>query len=95
MAKDRARAASGGRLPPKQKRFVEEYLVDLNAGQAAIRAGYSRRSDRQHADVILSRPQIAAAFAEAQQRHRRPAKIVLIILSRQLCWHRRPTLLGT
>jgi len=30
-------------LTPKQKRFCEEYLIDLNATQAAIRAGYSNR----------------------------------------------------
>lgn len=31
-------------LTPKQQRFVDEYLIDLNATQAAIRAGYSRRT---------------------------------------------------
>ena len=31
-------------LAPKENRFCEEYLVDLNATQAAIRAGYSKRS---------------------------------------------------
>jgi len=31
-------------LTPKQQRFVQEYLVDLNATQAAVRAGYSRRN---------------------------------------------------
>jgi phage terminase small subunit len=30
-------------MTPKQQQFVKEYLVDLNATQAAIRAGYSRR----------------------------------------------------
>jgi phage terminase small subunit len=30
-------------MPPKQNRFVEEFLVDLNATQAAIRAGYEKR----------------------------------------------------
>lgn len=66
--KDKAPAASGGRkrLTPKQAQFVQEYLVDLNATQAAIRAGYSERSARQHADVMLSRPHIAAAVAAAQ-----------------------------
>lgn len=64
--KDKARAASCGRLSPKQKRFVEEYLTDLNATQAAIRAGYSARSSKQHADVLLSKPHIAAAVAEAK-----------------------------
>ena len=33
-----------GELTPKQKRFCEEYLVDLNATQAAIRAGYRKTS---------------------------------------------------
>jgi len=33
-----------GKLTPKQKRFAKEYLVDMNATQAAIRAGYSKRS---------------------------------------------------
>ena len=31
-------------LTPKQKRFCDEYLIDLNATQAAIRAGYSKRT---------------------------------------------------
>ena len=32
------------KLTEKQKRFVEEYLIDLNATQAAIRAGYSPKT---------------------------------------------------
>lgn len=48
-------------LTPKQKRFVAEYLVDLNATAAAIRAGYSKKT----AEVIgyenLRKPQIAQA----------------------------------
>ena len=32
-------------LTDKQKRFCEEYLIDLNATQAAIRAGYSPKTD--------------------------------------------------
>ncbi len=34
-------------LTPKQQRFVAEYLVDLNATQAAIRAGYSTKTAQQ------------------------------------------------
>ena len=34
-------------LTAKQKRFVEEYLIDLNATQAAIRAGYSPKTAEQ------------------------------------------------
>lgn len=31
-------------LTPRQARFVEEYLIDLNAKEAAIRAGYSKKT---------------------------------------------------
>lgn len=52
-------------LTPKQARFVQEYLVDLNGTQAAIRAGYSARTARQIADENLSKPDIAAAVETA------------------------------
>lgn len=48
-------------LTPKQQRFVDEYLVDLNATQAAIRAGYSANTARQIGQENLSKPDIAAA----------------------------------
>lgn len=47
-------------LTAKQKRFCDEYLIDLNATQAAIRAGYSRRSARQIADKNMSKADIKA-----------------------------------
>jgi phage terminase small subunit len=53
-------------LRPKQQRFVEEYLIDLNATQAALRAGYSaQRADAQGYEN-LRKPEIAAAIREAQ-----------------------------
>lgn len=54
-------------LNPKQQRFVDEYLVDLNATQAAIRAGYSVDSARQMASENLSKPYIQAAISEARK----------------------------
>lgn len=42
------------KLTEKQKRFVEEYLIDLNATQAAIRAGYSPNTAEQAASRVLS-----------------------------------------
>lgn len=45
----------------KQQMFVKEYLVDLNATQAAIRAGYSAKTAGQIGDEILKKPEIAAA----------------------------------
>ncbi|OJT01223.1 terminase small subunit [Marinobacter nauticus] len=52
------------KLTPKQQRFVDEYLVDLNATQAAIRAGYSEKTARQTGAQNLSKPVIADAIQE-------------------------------
>ena len=49
-------------LNPKQQRFVEEYLVDLNGNQAAIRAGYSPKTARFQAADLLTKPNIQAAI---------------------------------
>lgn len=54
-------------LTNKQRRFVEEYLVDLNATQAAIRAGYSERRASEIGSQNLRKPEIAAAIQEAMQ----------------------------
>lgn len=53
-------------LTPKQQRFVAEYLIDLNASQAAIRAGYSPKTARQQGERLLSHADIDAAVSEAQ-----------------------------
>ncbi len=53
-------------MTPKQEAFVREYLVDLNATQAAIRAGYSERTAAETGYENLRKPQVAAAIAEAQ-----------------------------
>jgi phage terminase small subunit len=53
-------------LTPKQEAFVAEYLIDLNATQAAIRAGYSEKTARQVGAENLSKPDIAEAIAKAQ-----------------------------
>lgn len=51
-------------LSPKQQRFVEEYLVDLNATQAAIRAGYSPKTAEQQGPRLLGKVGVAQAIAE-------------------------------
>lgn len=53
------------RLTDKQKRFVEEYLIDLNATQACIRAGYKVENARQQATENLSKPYIAQSIEKA------------------------------
>lgn len=55
--------SSGIKLPnlsDRRRRFAEEYLIDLNATQAAIRAGYSPRSAAQQASELLKNPNIRA-----------------------------------
>jgi phage terminase small subunit len=58
-------AAMSG-LSPKQARFVEEYICDLNATQAAIRAGYSQHTAYSIGYDLLRNPEVEAAIAEAQ-----------------------------
>ncbi len=59
-----------GRLTAKQDRFVEEYLVDLNATQAALRAGYSEKTARSIGAENLSKPDIEKAIADALEARR-------------------------
>ena len=47
-----------GKMTPKQQRFCDEYLIDLNATQAAIRAGYSKKTARAMAAENLTKPDI-------------------------------------
>lgn len=61
-------------LPAKRQRFVEEYLIDLNATQAAIRAGYSARTADVQGAQLLGNLRVAQAVAEAKaERSRRLA----------------------
>lgn len=53
-------------LTPKQSRFVAEYLIDQNATQAAIRAGYSPKTASSQGERLLRNVEIAAAVAAKQ-----------------------------
>jgi len=55
-------------LTPKQQRFVEEYLIDLNATQAAIRAGYSEKTAKSIGQENLTKPDIQKEIEEAQSK---------------------------
>ena len=54
------------KLSPRQEKFIEEYLVDLNATQAAVRAGYSEKTAKAKASNLLGMPHIATAVAAAK-----------------------------
>jgi phage terminase small subunit len=59
-------------LTPKQERFIAEYLIDLNATQAAIRAGYSPKTAYSIGNENLSKPDIAL---RVKQRRDEVAKV--------------------
>src|SRR6476620_7044027 len=55
-----------GELSDKQERFVRKYLVDLNVTQAAIRAGYSRKTANEQGSQNLVKLSVSQAIAERQ-----------------------------
>jgi phage terminase small subunit len=74
-----------GELSAKEKRFVEEYLVDLNGSQAAIRAGYSPRSAGEMACELLTRPQVSDAITKRQNERARRNEVTQDQVIRELC----------
>ena len=73
-------------LTPKQQRFIDEYLVDLNATQAALRAGYSEKTAAAIAGENLSKPiireGIQKAFEERANRTKTTQDRVVLELAR-------------
>ena len=55
-------------LTTQQQRFVEEYLIDLNATQAAIRAGYSQKTAYSQGQRLLKNVEIGKTISEAQKK---------------------------
>ena len=62
-------------LTSKQARFVEEYLVDLNATSAAIRAGYSEKTAATIGHENLRKPKIADAIRAGRAKLSKRAQI--------------------
>lgn len=56
------------KLTDKQKKFVDEYLIDLNATQAAIRAGYSAKTAFTIGNENLRKPYIQACIQKRQSK---------------------------
>ena len=53
-------------MTPKQAAFIDEYLIDHNGTQAAIRAGYSKRTARQQAVELLANAEVQQAIKDAE-----------------------------
>lgn len=72
------------KLTDKQKRFCEEYIIDLNATQAAIRAGYSKETARQIGTENLSKPVIQYYIYELQQERSKRTEITADMVLKEL-----------
>lgn len=70
-----AKPAAERPLTPKQERFVSEYLIDLNATQAAIRAGYSPRSAEVEGHRLLRNAKVAQLISANARRHAAKADV--------------------
>ena len=57
-------------ITTKQQKFIDEYMVDLNATQAAIRAGYSPKTARQISSKLLTKVDIKAEVAKRMRASR-------------------------
>ena len=62
-------------LTDRQKRFVTEYLIDLNATQSAIKAGYSKRSASEMGYQLLQKPSVVKAIQDAMQERSRRTQV--------------------
>lgn len=67
MAKKSVNKPKSRELTPKQQRFVHEYLIDLNATEAAKRAGYSEKTAMEQGYKLVHKVSVVAAINEAKQ----------------------------
>ena len=72
------------KLTEKQKRFCEEYLIDLNATQAAIRAGYSEKTAEQTASRMLSFVKVQEHLNKLREQQSRRTEITADMVLKEL-----------
>ncbi len=82
-------------MTPKQQRFACEYLIDLNATQAATRAGYSEKTAPQQGGRLLKNVQVAEAIKEVQAKAANDSEVTLQWLISELQQNHRMALEGT
>lgn len=75
---------ASGKLKDKQARFVEEYLIDLNATQAAIRAGYSEATAYSQGQRLLKNVEVEKALSEAMKKRSERTEITQDMVLREL-----------
>ena len=72
------------KLTDKQKRFVDEYLIDLNATQAAIRSGYSEKSAARIAIELLNKTHVQAEIQRRQSKREKRTEITQDMVVKEL-----------
>ena len=73
------------KLTPKQQKFVEEYLCDLNATQAALRAGYSVKTAMAIGAENLKKPQIHAAVQAEMDKRSARTEVTADSVLKEIC----------
>ena len=71
-------------LSPKRERFCREYVIDHNATQAYIRAGYSKNGAGQSAKSLLKIPEVAARIKELEVKERERLRKAYRVTSEEL-----------
>ena len=72
------------KLTPKQQCFVNEYLIDLNATQAAIRAGYSEKTANRIGPQLLVKTCVSEAIQQARQELEKRTQITADLVLKEL-----------
>ena len=72
-------------LTPKQAAFVREYLIDLNATQAAIRAGYSAKTANEQGTALLANLSVRKAIEEGKALRAEKAEVSAERVLKELC----------
>ena len=80
MSRNRKKAANP-RFTARMEKFCQEYLIDLNATQAAIRAKYSKKTANRMASENLSKPVIQARIKELQEELQKKTGIDVVELT--------------
>jgi phage terminase small subunit len=72
------------KLTAKQQRFVDEYILDCNATQAAVRAGFSKKTAEKQGWQLLQKPQVAEAIKERRAKVSDKAEIDAVWIRQKL-----------
>lgn len=79
------------KLSPKKEKFVNEYLKDFNATQAAIRAGYSEKTARSQGQRLLTNADVKQGIAEKNKKLTKNIRLTMTAFAKK--WQSLPLFL--